>query len=374
MPIKEFLTQPSLVLFGEDKVENSASDLKYLSVLPQIDKVSSIAVLDFTSHQTAEHRTINCALPEMKNVTIFSQMIDFNKAYASKKEIPQGIVIKSNFNDFSSLSEEQISSLYFLFKERLGKSASKSPRKVWLVETEALVSVSEKETEKRKAFMQRIGLVDFASGYNRKSGVSWSRARLPKQKEYQEVDLTKKLWYLRMISRLREEAFLVGYKQIDISELEERVKKSRSAYFAIRKIRDGCGVVRECYCGCKILTRWNGSETEIINNHDKSCLGSPRPEDIVHNRIELAKKAGIHLNRNGDYLVGYDIPYEEAIGIINRCGDCSRDYVIDRVVIGGNRQNKIIKSVLRCPFHGEIDSKTQKVNAVFIVNWEGNGQ
>ena len=375
MLCKEFLIQPHLENHTEVKLQNIAKEFQFLSLLPKIADVPSLAVLNFAALPVSEPITINCALPEMKEVTVFSQIADFAKAYESKREIPKGIVIRIGSGGLFNFSKEQITFLNHLFKERLGRSAPKSPRKVWFVESEILTPLGEEEKKKRKKIVQNFGLVNFVSRYDKVAKLNLSLARLPKQRESREVDLTKKAWFGPMIETLKNEAYVSGYKQIDISELEERLKKTRSTGTsqAVNKVRDGRGVVFECYCGCKVFNRWDGSEREVAHCPDETCDSSPRPEDIFHNCVELARKKGILLNINGEYLVGQNIPYKEAISGVELSEERAKGLIIDRKIIGQKGSYKIIESTLRWGPR-IIKTQQQKVYTVLVNYWRGNGK
>lgn len=217
--------------------------------------------------------------------------------------------------------------------------------------------------QEREEILKKLGLIKIKTlsyPHQRKNqpiSEILTQARLKKIAEYHphEVNLLlprkddpywKAKWRRNLIPNIIKMYQQAGFVEIDVFEIEERLKHSKNPPEDLAKARDGFGVRAKAPCGCYIEVSLNGSTIFL-----KRCQDHPNGIDI----ITPSKK---------DKEV-FNIGEKELKTV---CFDCGAKFIQSVRVIKSYPNGKTSLQIeIRCPHCGLISTERKYVSSKLVI-------
>jgi len=213
---------------------------------------------------------------------------------------------------------------------------------LWFLEK---MKVKGEDKKIREDTMESLGLVN--RKVVQKGEICLSYGRKEKGRQPQEIDLTVKPYFQRILEKTRKEILAAGWRNVSLDEVIGKCQKSKFPARDLENLKLGFGVAITAPCGCQWQVTLDG-EWKRLWQCSEECEGQPK---------DLRREREI-------FWVGEDIPPVKAIGRKLNCNDCGKELLFDRRVIGRKNGATLINSDLKCPSCGLVSKmiiKTEKV-------------
>lgn len=184
-----------------------------------------------------------------------------------------------------------------------------------------------------------------------------TQARLKKIAEHHphEVDLLtprpddppwKIKWRKSIIPKIIQMYRQMGFNEIDVSEIEERLRHSKNPPADLAKAKDGFGVNAKAPCGCQIKVSLDG-EVTILTHCQEHPDGIPNKKNFSVKNMPKYKVGETELNQF--------------------CGDCGRRLIQSvRRIKSYPNGNTSLRVEISCPNCGLLSTKQKYISTKLI--------